>query len=130
MPTVPVINTTGLHSTKDYVPLDDPVETVSSPTTAANGSVVYSKPIGHGSHHGSGGSAGGSRWAEEDDGDIGAIKYKGKERARDEASASPSASSGGGFSHHYPPLSQEEEDEKRVQAVSGTCVRAPKRCVC
>lgn len=120
MPSVPVINTAGTHSTKDYVPLDDQVEEVTaSPTTAANGSVVYSKPLSQG-HHGSG-SAGGSRWVEEEEGDIGAVRYKGKERAWDEDSAAAPSPSSADFSHAYPPLSQEEEEERRVQAVSVPC---------
>lgn len=123
MPSVPVINTAGIHSTKDYVPLDDQVEEVTaSPTTAVNGSVVYSKPLsnsyGHGSSQHGSGSAGGSRWVEEEDGDIGATRYKGKERAWDEDSAAAPSPSSTDFSHSYPPLSQEEEDEKRIQAVS------------
>lgn len=118
MPSVPVINTAGTHSTKDYVPLDDQLEeATSSPTTAVNGSVVYSKPLSHG--HGSGsGSAGGSRWVEEEDGDIGAARYKGKERAWDESSSPVQSPATTDFSHSYPPLSQEEEEERRVQAVS------------
>lgn len=126
MPTVPVINTAVAgYSTKDYVPLDDPVEEIAaSPTTAINGSVVYSKSLsrGHGHSRGSSqygsGSAGGSRWIEEEDGDIGAVRYKGKERARDEEPAAAQSPTSTSFSHSYPPLSQEEEEERRVQAVS------------
>lgn len=128
MPSVPVINTAGAHSTRDYVPLDDQLEEVTgSPTTAVNGSVVYSKPLpqGHGSRHGSG-SAGGSRWVEEEDGDIGAVRYKGKERAWDESSSPAQSPATADFSHSYPPLSQEEEEEKRVQAVSVPV--APRLC--